>query len=211
VFYALATTQATTLTSNLTATALLTPSLKSSLSYLNSRESIQQNKNSFDTMPFICAFTEDYRSSTVFDALGSIGGLLALLQGMHILLFGRPMFWGIAGEQCVTFTARLSLTITLVMATIGSKLINPFGLLGRCHSRGFRRRLREQYHYPPAGQPEDDAVKAIRISAFLRDFVIDFGPADVDDAEEPVEERGGSKKPRSETGDDESSRGHDAL
>jgi hypothetical protein len=49
-------------------------------------------------MPTTCEVVEDYRSSTAFDALGSIGGLLAILQGLHLLLFGRPLFWGITGE-----------------------------------------------------------------------------------------------------------------
>jgi hypothetical protein len=102
---------------------------------------------------------------------------------------------------------RLFLT-TSATIKIGSKLINPFGLLGGCHSRGFRRRLREQYHYPPTGQPVDDAVEAIRINAFLRDFVIDFGPAEVEDPERPEEERGGSREVRTETRYDKHGRNH---
>ncbi|KAG8739985.1 hypothetical protein FRC10_004864 [Ceratobasidium sp. 414] len=156
----------TPLTDDLTASALLTPSLVSSLSYLNDLSDFQRSKNLFTSMQPVCAFIEDYRSSTIFDALGSVGGLLAILQGVHILLFGRPMFWGLTG----------------------AKLINPFGIFGRCHSRGFRRRLREQYHRQPARGQTCDAAEAIRINAFLRDFVIDFGPADVDD-EEDIETR----------------------
>jgi hypothetical protein len=47
----------------------------------------------------ICDVVEDFRTGTIFDALGSIGGLFALLQSIHILLFGRPLLWGITGEQ----------------------------------------------------------------------------------------------------------------
>jgi hypothetical protein len=47
--------------------------------------------------PF-CEVIEDYRESSALDVLGSIGGLLALLQGLHIFLFGRPLFWGMFGE-----------------------------------------------------------------------------------------------------------------
>ncbi|KAG8746549.1 hypothetical protein FRC10_004683, partial [Ceratobasidium sp. 414] len=152
----------TPLADNLTASALLTPSLMSSLSYLSDPSNFRQDKSISTFMPDVCAFIEDYRSSTIFDALGSVGGLLAILQGVHILLFGRPMFWGLTG----------------------AKLINPFGIFGRCHSRGFRRRLREQYHCQPTRRQTDNAAEAIRINAFLRDFVIDFGPADVDDEED---------------------------
>ncbi|KAG8778128.1 hypothetical protein FRC12_025146, partial [Ceratobasidium sp. 428] len=41
-----------------------------------------------------CTVIEDYRKSSMFDVLGSIGGLLALLQGVHVFLFGRPLLWG---------------------------------------------------------------------------------------------------------------------
>ncbi|KAF8607053.1 hypothetical protein BDV93DRAFT_333276 [Ceratobasidium sp. AG-I] len=106
-----------------------------------------------------CDCIEDYRSTTVFEVIGSVGGLFALLQSLHILLFGRPMLWGLTG----------------------AKLVTPFGLLGGCSSAGFKRRLRSEYHLQDSGSgrhPEDIA-ETIRIGAFLRDFVIDFGPADV--------------------------------
>jgi hypothetical protein len=44
-----------------------------------------------------CQAIEDYREHSTLDTLGSIGGLLALLQGMHMFLFGRPLFWGMFG------------------------------------------------------------------------------------------------------------------
>ncbi|KAG8689128.1 hypothetical protein FRC09_012573 [Ceratobasidium sp. 395] len=147
---------------NFTASALLSPSFVSTLSYLNTPSDFLRLKSLSDSMPNVCAFIEDYRSSTIFDAIGSIGGLLAILQGAHMLLFGRPMFWGLTG----------------------AKLINPFGLFGSCHSRGFRRRLRERYHHQPTAGQAGDAAEVMRINAFLRDFVIDFGPADVDDKED---------------------------
>jgi hypothetical protein len=40
---------------------------------------------------------EDYRQHDFATALSSIGGLLAVLQGLHILCFGRPLFWGMLG------------------------------------------------------------------------------------------------------------------
>jgi len=39
----------------------------------------------------------EYRQHTFTNALSSIGGLLAILQGLHVLFFGRPLFWGLFG------------------------------------------------------------------------------------------------------------------
>ncbi|KDN38543.1 hypothetical protein RSAG8_09432, partial [Rhizoctonia solani AG-8 WAC10335] len=102
----------------------------------------------------MCAFVQDYREGTIFDAVGSIGGLFALLQAAHVLIFGKPMLWGL----------------------VGAKLITPFGLLGLCSSKGFRRRLQDRYH----GQNTERDSDVFRIWMFLRDYVIDFGPADFD-------------------------------
>jgi hypothetical protein len=41
----------------------------------------------------------DVRQHTFVDALSSIGGLLATLQGLHILLFGQPLWWGFFGRK----------------------------------------------------------------------------------------------------------------
>lgn len=49
----------------------------------------------------LCQVIEDYRSSSALDVLGSIGGLLALLQGIHVFLFGRPLFWGLLGKHFI--------------------------------------------------------------------------------------------------------------
>jgi hypothetical protein len=40
---------------------------------------------------------QEYRQHTFLAALSSIGGLLAILQGFHLLLFGRPLWWGLFG------------------------------------------------------------------------------------------------------------------
>ncbi|KAG8694535.1 hypothetical protein FRC08_008419 [Ceratobasidium sp. 394] len=100
---------------------------------------------------------EDYRKSSAFDILGSIGGLLALLQGIHIFLFGRPLFWGI----------------------FGAKLLTPFGIVGQFANRGFRQRLHDYYHVPEAQEnpPDNDVSSAIRMNRFLLDYVLDMGPA----------------------------------
>ncbi|KAG9124172.1 hypothetical protein FRC07_012583, partial [Ceratobasidium sp. 392] len=104
--FTITTKDASPLADSFTASATLTPSLMPSLAYLNDPAGFLWTKRYPTSL--ICAFIEDYRSSTIFDAIGSIGGLLAILQGMHIMLFGRPMFWGLTG----------------------AKLINPFGLFG---------------------------------------------------------------------------------
>ncbi|KAG8690249.1 hypothetical protein FRC09_012066 [Ceratobasidium sp. 395] len=171
---------------NFTSSALLKPSGIPSLSYLSNLADIMWNKRLL-YQPYSCAFVEDYRSSTIFDALGSIGGLLAILQGVHILLFGRPMFWGL----------------------VGAKLISPFGLFRGCYSRGFRRRLRERYHRQPTSERTDDPAEMIRIHAFLRDFVIDFGPADVDDREGVELGRSGELQELYSRGDRDRSHGGD--
>ncbi|CAE6445797.1 unnamed protein product [Rhizoctonia solani] len=106
-----------------------------------------------------CDLIEDYRSGTIFDVIGSVGGLFALLQSINIFLFGRPLFWGLNG----------------------AKLISPFGLLGDFSSTNFKRRLGEQYH---TRSSKDNSIK-LRTSAFLRDFIVDFGPADIDPEQYP--------------------------
>ncbi|KAF8606483.1 hypothetical protein BDV93DRAFT_604461 [Ceratobasidium sp. AG-I] len=156
--FPIATTYFAPLNNNSIATGKITPVLRPIFTSSTNRKMIQDLKVSSTPMPITCEVVEDYRSSTALDALGSIGGLLAILQGLHLLLFGRPLFWGIAG----------------------TKLINPFGLFGGCSSRGFRRRLREHYHVPPnqfSGESRNE--DEIRMTAFLRDFVIDLGPADI--------------------------------
>ncbi|CUA76264.1 hypothetical protein RSOLAG22IIIB_12176 [Rhizoctonia solani] len=113
----------------------------------------------------LCEITEDYRTTSTFDIFASIGGLLALLQGIHILLFGRPLFWGM----------------------FGTKLITPFGLTGRLATEGFKERLQERYYSP--SQPQYQAAQwqqtthgprtaaDMDITQFLLDFVVDMGPA----------------------------------
>ncbi|CEL61455.1 hypothetical protein RSOLAG1IB_10037 [Rhizoctonia solani AG-1 IB] len=111
----------------------------------------------------ICDFIDDYRSGTILDVIGSVGGLFALLQAAHMILFGRPLFWGLTG----------------------SKLITPFGLLGACSSKGFKRRLREEYHT----RSTEEGPETIQIVKFLRDFVIEFGPADLETENRPLQQR----------------------
>lgn len=59
----------------------------------NSRE-----ESYFDPPINWCDYVEDYRTNTVFDVIGSIGGLFALLQSLHIVLFGQAMLWGLTGN-----------------------------------------------------------------------------------------------------------------
>jgi hypothetical protein len=50
-----------------------------------------------NTSTLLYPITTEYRQQTFPDVLSSIGGLLAALQGIHILLFGQPLLWGIFG------------------------------------------------------------------------------------------------------------------
>lgn len=151
------------------------PTFDSFISY----RQLQATRGWIDPMPPTCIIVEDYRSSTAFDALGSIGGLFAIVQGLHILLFGRPLFWGLLGKYswrivCIDPASERSFGYF-----VGAKLISPFGLLGGLSSRQFRRRLKKHYtfHEQPM-QSHGTARSTLRIDAFLRDFVIDFGPVD---------------------------------
>ncbi|CAE6416036.1 unnamed protein product, partial [Rhizoctonia solani] len=114
----------------------------------------------------LCKITEEYRTTSSFDILASIGGLLALLQGIHVLVFGRPLFWGM----------------------FGAKLITPFGLAGKLATRAFRERLQQQYHRraepqdstkttQESGTEESGSRVEIDMTRFLLDYVIDMGPA----------------------------------
>ncbi|KAH7338232.1 hypothetical protein B0J17DRAFT_416781 [Rhizoctonia solani] len=113
-----------------------------------------------------CDFIDDYRSGTVLDVVGSVGGLFALLHTAYVLLFGRPLFWGLTG----------------------AKLITPFGILGACSSKAFKRHLRDRYHR----HSPDNGGDTIRVDAFLRDFVVDFGPADIDAEHQHVQQSAAS-------------------
>ncbi|CAE6464759.1 unnamed protein product [Rhizoctonia solani] len=134
------------------ATATIRTSLNPGLMYFR----VQADQQPLDPIARAeaCDFIEDYRSGTVLDIVGSVGGLFALLHAAHVLLFGRPLLWGLTG----------------------AKLITPFGLLGACSSRKFKRRLKDHYHK----QSPENGSETMRIGAFLRDFVIEFGPADID-------------------------------
>jgi hypothetical protein len=50
----------------------------------------------------------DFRRHTFIDALSSIGGLLAALQGLHILVFGMPLWWGLFGTWFFPYGPTLS-------------------------------------------------------------------------------------------------------
>ncbi|EUC60777.1 hypothetical protein RSOL_365190, partial [Rhizoctonia solani AG-3 Rhs1AP] len=145
------TTQATS-----TIRATLSPGFEN---YYRSQADFWNLQKGLQDLPQMCDYIEDYRSGSVLDVLGSVGGLFALLHAAHVLLFGRPLLWG--------FT--------------GAKLITPFGMLGTFSSADFKRRLHEHYHR----QPTQDNPEPFRIGAFLRDFVIDLGPAGIPPNQEP--------------------------
>ncbi|QRW11030.1 hypothetical protein RhiLY_10029 [Ceratobasidium sp. AG-Ba] len=116
-----------------------------------------RDKKHIDTLgATYCQIIEDYRTSGAFDVLGSIGGLIALLQGVHMFLFGRPLFWGL----------------------FGAKLLTPFGFLGRFASQSFRQRLQDHYTIQPVetDAAQDDIASLIRMNRFLLDYILDMGP-----------------------------------
>ncbi|KAG9082553.1 hypothetical protein FS749_006771 [Ceratobasidium sp. UAMH 11750] len=134
------------------ATGTITPTFRPRFAAFKDENSFHNivGDSGFET----CDYIEDYRTSTILSALGSIGGLYALLQSFHAFLFGRPMLWGLTG----------------------AKLISPFGFCGLFTSKDFKRRLRENYY----SAPSEGAEETLRVDAFLNDFVIDFGPAFMD-------------------------------
>ncbi|EUC59288.1 deuterolysin metalloprotease (M35) family containing protein, putative, partial [Rhizoctonia solani AG-3 Rhs1AP] len=141
------------------ATATVRTSLTPGLMSLRKQADAQDNMSGLYGYRQCVRFIDDYRSGTVVDVLGSVGGLFALLQAMHVLLFGRPLLWGLTG----------------------AKLISPFGLFGNCGSREFRRCLREEYY----SASTEEGSETIQVGKFLRDFVIEFGPADLDPESRP--------------------------
>ncbi|CAE6418206.1 unnamed protein product [Rhizoctonia solani] len=119
----------------------------------------------------LCEVTEEYRTGSTFDTLASVGGLLALLQGIHVFLFGRPLFWGL----------------------FGAKIVAPFGLMGNLATKGFKKRLQERYHHPTQmnghnglehGAGKLQAAVSVDMTQFLLDYVIDMGPASIPNHEE---------------------------
>ncbi|ELU37667.1 hypothetical protein AG1IA_08304 [Rhizoctonia solani AG-1 IA] len=147
------------------------------------RTRLDPENRPFDLREDVCDFIEDYRSGTVLDVIGSVGGLFALLQAAHLLLFRETVILGTSRWAVWSFRHGHC----------------PFGLLGRCSSRNFKRRLREEYHT----QSDEESAHTIQIVKFLRDFVIDFGPADLDSvADRPRESRASSVKAESDAGDE---------
>lgn len=84
--------------------------------------------------------------------------------------------------QVGTCLLAIKLLPILSHTSTGAKLITPFGLLGACSTRSFKRRLREHYHRPEStiSPYASDAAETMRLGAFLRDFVIEFGPAEAE-------------------------------
>ena len=84
------TTQATS-----TIRATLSPGFEN---YYRSQEDFWNLQKGLHDFPQMCDYIEDYRSGSVLDVLGSVGGLFALIQTAHVLLFGRPLLWGLTGK-----------------------------------------------------------------------------------------------------------------
>ncbi|KAH7339066.1 hypothetical protein B0J17DRAFT_659649 [Rhizoctonia solani] len=76
------------------AIATVRPTLNPALMYHRSPSNVIDPD---DPLKDVCDFIDDYRTGTIFNVIGSVGGLFALLQAMHMLLFGRPLLWGLTG------------------------------------------------------------------------------------------------------------------
>ncbi|KAL5638496.1 hypothetical protein ACGC1H_005243 [Rhizoctonia solani] len=98
--------------------------------------------------------------------------LMTTGPALSSMLLDQPLLWGVTGQYLYMLYEFIT---GLSRVRSGAKTITPFGLLGGCSSGGFKRRLREEYHISGEG-----GTDTIRIVPFMRDFVIDFGPADFD-------------------------------
>jgi len=147
----------------------------------------ERNFYSFNKYPII----EEYRQHTFPDALSSIGGLLAILQGLHVLVFGRPLWWGLFGMSFCVSLSQISFIKCICIIT-GSKAVNPFGLFGTV-SPGIREKIIARYGYIPNPTIDGDSATH-KLGLFLSDFMLDVGPLSKDD-EEMVQEEEGNLRP----------------
>lgn len=119
----------------------------------------------------------DFRQHTVVGALASIGGLLSVFQGFHLLCFGRPLFWGLFGPFLLSFISN-SIYLTSFDAS-GSKLLDPFGIFGS-FSVDLRKRMVEEYGFIP----DVESSGARGLGLFLSDLVMDVGPLERKDEDD---------------------------
>lgn len=74
---------------------------------------------------------------------------------------------------------------------LGSKLISPFGLVGRVFPRGDFKKQLQDYYYPPLKTDETaegrirELEETVLMTRFLLDYVIDMGPVSKDPKERP--------------------------
>ncbi|KAB5593585.1 hypothetical protein CTheo_2974 [Ceratobasidium theobromae] len=139
------------------ATVLLRTSLEFRFTYLRDQDSYRDMQKQMGAGIQTCDFIKDVRSTNVLDVLSSVGD--RYYGGLLVRKFLDP--------RVELFTKSPSK---------GAKLITPFGLTGALSSKRFKRRLQERYHR----QPTEDNPDIIHVSMLLRDFVVDFRPANVD-------------------------------
>jgi len=119
---------------------------------------------------------EDYQPQSLLDVASAIGGLLAALQGLHNLLFGVPLFWGLFGRKPLPF---FTYHICLSCFFSGSKLLDPFGIFG--NSKAAKKRMRARYGQIP--RSENPKSQADQLALFLCDFLLETGPLAKEDDE----------------------------
>ncbi|KAF8685484.1 hypothetical protein RHS04_00781 [Rhizoctonia solani] len=106
-------TSAVPLPNDTIATAMLRVTLNPGFVYFRSYQDLRVQGGARSSG--ICDYLQDYRTGTILDVIGSVGGLFALLQAIYVLLFGRSLLWGLTGAI----------------------LITPFGLVGTLSSKKF--------------------------------------------------------------------------
>ena len=55
------------------------------------KQAVFKDRNENSVQFGYCDYIDDYRSKTIFNVTGSVGGLFALLQSLQITLIGRSM------------------------------------------------------------------------------------------------------------------------
>ncbi|KAH7337125.1 hypothetical protein B0J17DRAFT_629714 [Rhizoctonia solani] len=176
---------ATSLPNTTIATATIRAKFQQRFSYLQTGDVFRTVNESWTYGEGMCDFVDDYRTNTIFDALGSIGGLFALIHAVHIFIFGKPLLWSLTGGyMLLIYYPNIPNNVNILLLE-GAKLISPFGLIGRLRSEDFKVNLRE--HYRQSKKSNSDQLQdskysyevdaATPLEQFLGDFVIDFGPA----------------------------------
>ena len=86
---------------------------------------------------------QDVRTKTFLEALSFAAGLLALLQSIHVMLFGKRLLRGMFGAwpSSLTMPEKNRNIACMGHRYQGSNFLDPFGLFGAYALRRQRRRM----------------------------------------------------------------------